>query len=179
MQRTINAWFLLLSLVSVFISGCTNYQVHMFSSSTIGVAAAADYVPQPVAVATFVDKIGGKRTFGCRSVERSIILPNKQAVSTYIQQAFVATLIEANRYDRHSDYTLRGEITLVDFNTTSGYWLIRGRFNMANGAPVMVSGKYPFASSWGSDRACDHAAAAFDQAVQSFVGDVLTRLSNA
>lgn len=158
-------------------TGCTNYQANIFSSNTVSVAAAADLVAQPVSVSAFVDQIGAKRSFSCRSIDRSIVLPNKQTVSGYIQQAFITTLIEANRYDKHSDYVLRGEINLVDFNTTSGYWLMRGRFNMANGTPVVVSGKYPFASAWNNDRACDQTAVAFDQAVQSFITDVLTKLS--
>ena len=140
----------------------------------VDVYAASDAIPVSISVADLIDNVGGKKRVWCRGISRAVYAPNKVTYTQYIQEALISTLIDAARYSKNAPHVLRGTVDMVDFNTTTGYWLIRGKFNIDNSVPVYVRGRYAFPSAWGDDEACEKAAQAFDQAVAAFVHDILT-----
>ncbi|MEE3002987.1 MAG: hypothetical protein VX335_01420 [Pseudomonadota bacterium] len=164
----------LIIILALLTSSCSNYQAESFSSNSIDVFTAQKNLAEPIAIATLSATNNNQNSIFCRGLKRSIYLPNKMSFTKYIEDALKETLINANRYDSKSEYVLRGKIDLVDFNSTSGRWHLKGIFNLNNSIPVKIEGKYDFPSAWDNDIACGNAASALNQAVSKFVADIFS-----
>jgi hypothetical protein len=160
--------------LAAILSSCTNYQAESFSSNTLDVYAIQGSIKTPISIAQLSSNDPNKNSIFCRSVKNSVYLPNKITFTKYIEDALKETLINSGRYDKKSPYQLRGKMTLIDFNTTSGSWHIKGIFNLNNSIPVEIDGRYEFASAWDNDVACQNTAAALNNAVGRFIHDIIT-----
>lgn len=158
----------------LLLTGCTNYQAESFSTNSIDVYNIQNLFHTPIGISEFSATDPEQNSIFCRGIKHSVYLPNKITFKKYIEDAFRETLINASLYDKNSPYKLRGKIDLVDFNTTSGSWHLKGLFTLNNSVPVMIDKRYEFPSAWDNDIACQNTASALSNAVSSFVKDIMT-----
>lgn len=93
--------------------------------------------------------------------------------SQFICKAFNDELKMANLYSTDG-VKISGDITKIDFSSTTGYWDIGLRLDSSNGQSLSVSNKYTFKSAWDAATACNATANAFPSAIQDLIKATIT-----
>lgn len=159
-------------MVLFALAGCDSFTAAPYSiSADNNVALKSALGAEHVGVGAFT--AAKEIDANCR-LAGPIQLPSGLSFEAYIQKAFADELKVAGLYDNKAPIILKGVINDVKFSSNSGSWDLSVTVNSSNGKAVTVADHYEFHTSYSAVSACHNVADAFQPAVQSLVGKVVT-----
>jgi hypothetical protein len=157
------AWLCL----AVGLSGCA-VAVPRYTVSADTVAALRAMKGATVSVGAFTGP--GKRSILCR-LAGEIQPPDGETFEGFIRKALIDELQTAELYTPSSPLVLTGVVETVDFSSMLGSatWDLVLTLSSSGGQQLTATERYPFASAFAADSACNEAAKAFLPAVQNLI----------
>lgn len=164
---------LLLSIVLLMCS-CAGIAIEPYSNSKMASFKLTQELDQKIAVT--ISSSHNTNKIACKGIMNQggidIYMPKEQTYTNYIEEAFIKTLTEANKYDPKSNIILAGNITKIDFDTIHGNWNIAGSFKIDK-KKFNINKLYKFEASWDPQTACYNAAKSLSDSVTQFLLDTL------
>ena len=155
------------------LAGCSTNVVPEYSTRASNTLALREMAQGDVAMGYFA----GPDVFykKCRFGEK-IAPPEGTTFAEYIKQAIAQELREAGLYDDNQSprVVIRGKVDMLYFSSTLGEWNIEVSLHSSNGASMYASEYYDVKISGGPFGACGDVAAAFPDAVQNLIGNIVS-----
>jgi hypothetical protein len=161
-----------LLIAMVVCTGCASFDVGGYGVSVENATGLKKYRGQTVKVGAFTAAEPGKTEISCRAVG-PITTPDKRPFEEYIRKALIDELTVAELLADSAPITLAGKLNNVDFNSTSGDWLLDLTVTSSNGRSLNVTEKYSYGFTYMGETACARTAKAFVPAVQLLIGKLV------
>lgn len=163
---------LILSIITLLTSGCSNMAVNRYLVSTDNVIALRSMNGNALNIGVFTATTPEQKDIWCRG-GAPIKTPDGEPFSEYIRKAFLDEMKIANAYSPTAPVTLTGNLDAIDFSSTNGNWSLALTVNTSNGKSMTVAESYAYSPSFIGETACNQTAQAFMPAVQNLVGKVV------
>lgn len=160
---------LALPIIAVVMSGCSTYAVPRYSASAESVEKLRAQSPASAKVGAFAMQGTPRGEITCRGVG-PIKTADGESFADYAKKALSAELRMAGLYSETSPTTLTGSLDRVDFSSTEGFWDIALTVTSTTGGKVSKEIRYPYATSFVGETACNQTAQAFMPAMQDLIG---------
>jgi hypothetical protein len=165
--------FLILSTITVLVSGCSTYSATRYSIATDNVMVLRSLNGKTINVGAFSSTSPGQKEIMCRGVG-PIKTPDGEPFSDFVRKALLDELKIANIYSASAPVTLTGNLNALDFSSQGGRWNLSLTVKSSNGKSMTTTEVYSYTSSFYGETACNQTAQAFMPAVQNLVGKVVS-----